>query len=213
MPNSYMTLDELKAKFPSNKLNIDYDALLTGIIETASREIDTFTKREPGAFYVDADSTRYFNGNNAVELWIDEIAAVPTTVAVAEAGITDNASGSGGSYTTWSVNDFYMWPDNALQKGMPYMKIIIDQQNGTKSQWYGFRRGVKITGKFGFATTIPSEIAKATTIQAVRYFKRIQQAFADTGAITELGQLTYVKDLDPEVRNILSADKFATSIL
>lgn len=46
---------------------------------------------------------------------------------------------------------------------------------------------------------------EATAIQVVRLFKRSQQAFADAGASAELGQLMYVKRLDPDVEAILMA--------
>lgn len=50
----------------------------------------------------------------------------------------------------------------------------------------------------------PEEPAShATIIQAGRLFKRGQQAFADAGANFELGQLNYVKGLDPEAQAIL----------
>lgn len=213
MANSYITVDELKAAFPANKFGITYDAVFQDNIDTASREIDAYLKRPPGAFYVTADETRYYNGDGTLNLWVDELAAVPTTVAVAETGVADDASDSNGTYTTWSASDYFCWPYNALREGMPFQKLCINLRGGTKSQWYPFERGIKITGKFGFSVTVPDEIKKATTIQAVRYFKRLQQAFADVGVITELGQLSYVKKLDPDVENILMAAKFAKAWL
>jgi len=46
---------------------------------------------------------------------------------------------------------------------------------------------------------------QAAVTQASRAFKRGQQAFADAGASGELGQLMYVKRLDPDVEAILMA--------
>ena len=46
---------------------------------------------------------------------------------------------------------------------------------------------------------------QAAVTQASRAFKRGQQAFADAGASAELGQLVYVKRLDPDVEAILMA--------
>ena len=45
--------------------------------------------------------------------------------------------------------------------------------------------------------------SEAAVIQTVRLFKRGQQAFADAGANSELGQLMYVKRLDPDVEALL----------
>ena len=213
----YTTLDDVKALFPANaigtasRFGTSYDTLISSMIVTASREVDGFLKRRPGAFAIDANATQYFDGSGTLQQWIGELAAVPSVVSVAEGGDTDNRDGTGGTYTTYGANDFVCWPYNALSLGMPFTRLDIDVRNGTKSTWYKYPRAVKVVGAFGFATstTKPEEIVKATTIQAMRYFKRAQQAFADVGAIAELGQLRYVKELDPDVKNILSMAKFA----
>ncbi len=50
----------------------------------------------------------------------------------------------------------------------------------------------------------PPELVKQATIaQALRWFKRGQQAFTDTGGIVELGTLLYTKKLDPEIETML----------
>jgi len=51
----------------------------------------------------------------------------------------------------------------------------------------------------------PAEIIRmAATAQATRWFKRGQQAFQDTGAIAELGQMTYTQKLDPDIVTMLA---------
>lgn len=50
----------------------------------------------------------------------------------------------------------------------------------------------------------PDDLAhQATLIQAVRFFKRAQQAFADAGASIDLGKLIFAKKVDPDVEAIL----------
>jgi hypothetical protein len=50
----------------------------------------------------------------------------------------------------------------------------------------------------------PDDLAhQAALIQAIRFFKRAQQAFADAGANVDLGQLVFAKKLDPDVEAIL----------
>ncbi|OQC57688.1 MAG: hypothetical protein BWX54_01141 [Verrucomicrobia bacterium ADurb.Bin018] len=46
-------------------------------------------------------------------------------------------------------------------------------------------------------------IRQAATVQAVRWFKRGQQGFQDTGAVAELGQITYTQKLDPDIATML----------
>lgn len=203
--NDYTTVTEIKAEMPDTSWSTAYDTLLTTIITDASRAIDLFTGRVPGAYSINVDTTRYFNGTGNRELWIDELADVPSTVAVAETGVIDNVSGTGGTYTTYAATDYYLWPYNAVAERRPFLKLELDQFNGSKFSWYAFRRGIKITGKFGYSTTtsLPPEIKRATKIQAIRWFKRGQQAYQDVGAIVELGQMRYVQSLDPDIAEII----------
>lgn len=199
MPNDYLTVANLKASMPDTSWGSAYDTAMGTAITDASRAIDEFTHREPGAYYVTADTTRWFNGDGSQELWIGELAAAPTSLSVAEDGVVDGSAGTGGTYTTWAATDYLLWPPNALLRGKPYLMIAIDINNGTKAYFYQYPKSVKIVGKFGYSATIPSIINRATIVQATRYFKRAQQAQRDTGAVVELGQLQYTQKLDPDV--------------
>lgn len=204
----YCTATEIKDHLIDSQLDNTYDTILATLATRASRAIDKFTKRHNGAYAVSADSTRYFDGVDCPELLIDELAAAPTSVSVAETGDVDSSAGSGGTYTAWAASDYLLWPYNALQIGLPYEALIIDRQYGTKSTWYPFRKGVKIVGKFGFSVTPPDEIKEACIIQAARYFKRGQQAFMDTSANPMFQQMPYgvvtVAGLDPDVEVLLN---------
>lgn len=208
MPNDYCTPGEIKAAMPDTDWASDYDAEFLRLATAASRAIDRFTKRQPGFWYVSADETRYFDGPGGRELWVGHLAAAPTSIAVAESGVIDNAGGSGGTYTAWAVTDYLLWPYNALLEGQPYRRVDIDVMNGSKVSWYGFHKAVKIVGKFGWATAVPEEIKQIAIIQAARWFKRGQQAYQDTGAVSDFGQLQYVQRLDPDIAAMIDYPPF-----
>lgn len=170
----------------------------------ASRLIDKVCKVEDGFFFANADQTRYFDGSGCLEQLIDHLAGVPTKVEVAETGIVDDANDTGGTYTTWAFRDYRCWPYNAIKQGRPYLRLDLDILNGAKATWWSFPRSVKITGPFGYSTTVPDLIKQAAITQVARWWKRGQQAFQDAGAITELGQLRFVKQLDPDVEIAVS---------
>lgn len=198
MANDYTTVGAVRALLGVDApLDASYDALLTVLITQASRVIDLATGREPGAFAVEADSVRFFDGPGHAGLWIGELAAAPAEVAVAETGDLS-------SYTVWDAADYLPWPSNAAAEGRPYLRLDLAPY-GSRSTWTTFRRGVRVTGPFGYASVgnTPAAIEQATAIQAVRAFKRAQQAYQDVGAIAELGQLRYVKALDPDVAVIV----------
>ena len=194
--NDYCDVDEVKNAMPDGNWGASYDVLLPLLAARASRAIDRYTKREPGAYYVNADTTRYFTGGSEVDLQIGEMAAVPTTVSIAETGdIT--------SLTALVATDYFMEPANALLEGLPYNFIRLDTLNGDWYYWPSFQKSVVIVGKFGYSATVPDDVKQCAIIQCARWFKRGQQGFQDTGAVAELGQLKYVKTMDPDIQVIV----------
>ncbi len=191
--NDYCTADEVKEAMSGSGWDASDDALLTTLAARASRAIDRYTKREPGAYYVNADTTRYFTADGEVDLQIGEMAAVPTTVSFAEDGDLT-------SLTALVATDYFMEPYNALVEGLPYNFIRLDTLNGDWHYWPGFQKSVVIVGKFGYAAAVPDDVKQGTIVQCARWFKRGQQGFQDTGAIVELGQLKYVRMIDPDVQ-------------
>lgn len=210
MTEDYTTLAQIKALVPNTATGTTYDALITRLITNSSRAVDSHLKREPGAFSVAAETTRYFLGSGNTEQWIGELAAVPSYVGVAQGYDVADAAGSGGSYTTYGTGDFLLWPDNVLLKKNPILRLDLDLLNGTQTLWYRYAKAVMITGYHGFATTtnLPDEIVMATEIDVVRTFKRSQQMFQDSSAMKDLAQMKYTKALDPQAKEILSHERF-----
>lgn len=193
---AYLTTAELMDEMPDVEWSGRYEPLLEKLILRASRLIDRITGREEGAYKVSSATVRYFDGSGQAFQWVDEMAEAPTAVAVSD-------TGSLTSYTSWAATDYMPWPYNAAAQGRPYIRLDVDQLNGDHALFYAFPKSVKVTAKWGYSTAVPEDVQQAVIIQAVRSFKRAQQAFQDAGAIFELGQLRYVKQLDPDVALIV----------
>jgi hypothetical protein len=198
-PASYCTRAQVQAAMPDGNWGSTYDNLLDVLIPRACRLIDKFCGKKPGAFQIEADSTRYFDGSGTSILKIGELAAAPTSV-----GLSFNGGVQAADYTALVATDYLLFPWNAADEGLPYTEMHLDKLNSTYSVWYAYPRSVKVVGKFGYSTEVPDDVEQAAVVQVARWFKRGQQGFSDTGAIVELGQLTYTKRLDPEVQEILS---------
>jgi len=197
VPNNYCDADDIKAVMPDQSWTTAYDALLNVYATRASREFDRATNRHPGAYAVTTASDRYFTGSGGIYLYPGEMAEAPSAVAVAE-------TGDPSSLTAWSTaSDYFPLPYNAADEGQPYTGLEIDVTNGNKCQWYRFPKAVKITAKWGYSATVPDEVQQAVITWAARSFKRGQQGYSDVGAIQELGQLRYVKGLDPAVDDLI----------
>ena len=103
-PNDYATVEDVKAELGvDTPLDDSYDGVLARIITQVSRLVDRVTGREPGAYAVEEDSVRYFDGRASTELWIGELAAAPSEVAVA-------VMGDPTTYTGWDAADVVCWP-------------------------------------------------------------------------------------------------------
>lgn len=174
-----------------------YEPLLDVLCDRVSRLVDNWFGYSGGSFKAATEPVaRYFDGNGEAELWPGHMAAAPTEVAVAEAGIL-------ASLTVWAATDYILKPYNAEAEDFPYRSLMIDRINGTKFIWYNLPKAVKITCRWGWSITPPDPIIEACVIQCARWFKRGQQAFQDAGAVTELMQMRYLKKLDPDVQILL----------
>ena len=211
--NDYITITQLRSAldaegqlYPSS--DTDLDTFLGECITRASRLIDSYTGRQGGVYAATTDEeTRYYSGNGEDHLMTDEFLSI-ATLEVAESGEIDDASGANGNYTEWANTTYLLYPVNASQLGSPYTGLEI-LPLGTKYGWFKGLNTIKLTARFGYAAETTDaispidEVQNATLTQATRLFLRARQGFEDVGAIEALGQLRYVKKLDPDVQTFL----------
>lgn len=172
----YTTVPDLAAA-----LNIgdgNEDETLEAAIEAASRQIDDYCGRR---FYQDATVViRYYSPDDCVELLVDDISTTSGLIVA----LDDDT----GTYATTLVRDtdFRVGPVNAAADDRPYTQLLA-----LDTSWpVGYRRpAVKVTAKFGWATT-PPQITRACLIQAKNLYKApsgtlvgFQSAGLDAGVV------------------------------
>lgn len=221
MANDYCTISNVKGYLPQffglpPYTDTTWDAELTTLVDVQSRQFDRLVMKKPGYFAVSTPTTRYYDGPSTAfprvdggytderisggylanaSLWIDEIAAVPTQVAVAQTGNLTQ-------YTNLTSTDFICWPYNAPDDGKPYNRLDLDILYGNYKTWFGFRKGVSVTALFGWSQTAPAEVQDTVILMVIREFKRSQLSFADLAPIMDDKQKAYA-NLDAYVeRNI-----------
>jgi hypothetical protein len=168
------------------------EKILWDMCEEASRLIDDYKRVEPGAYSASSStSSRYFHGSGTTWQTVDPSVSVDA-VAVEE---------SDGTYTAWTENtDFYTWPYNASANSEPIVKLeVVRKAGSSKSVWQHGPRRVQVASSWGVSSTVPAAVRRAARIQVTRWYKRAQQGWQDASASIELGQLTFVKELDPDV--------------
>jgi hypothetical protein len=200
---AYVSATELKAAMPDviGTTTTTYDGILSTLAQRASRVIDELLgygdMNLPAAFDAATTATdRYYSGNGQDWLSVEPCVAITTVaVKVAEASA---------DWTAWAAGD---WDKAAGGEADPnynagFYDLLLVNPGISKTFTRG-RKTVKVTARFGRTDSPPAIIVQATIMLAARWFKRGQQAFQDTGANAELGQLTYTKGLDPEMDKLL----------
>jgi hypothetical protein len=214
----YATHTELRSQIEKDK-NAS-DGVLDVLIAAASRAVDQYTNRiEDGYVAPTAAVARDYVGSGISSQMIDECVQIDS-VAVKES-ITDT------TYTAWTAADWLAARgSHRFPKfyGLPYNLLVVDisgDESIFTSGWgynashlwndYGDHQHsgaagqptVRVTARWGYATTVPGPIKEATIMQAARFFERLKVGMADSLATTDLGELRFTQDLDPDVQFLL----------
>jgi len=219
---SYATVSEFKdeVQITSHTTSDWIEALL----DAAEQAINNICKR-PDGFVADAvANARYYSGTGLPWQEIDECTSV-SAVAV-----KDSPSDDEDSYTSWTVGtvgtttDADVFPARGSGRNPQYGKtpynLLVIGLNGAYSYFPSgritTRRGfkpeytggvnlptIKVTAKWGYATTVPYTIKQACIMQAARWYQRLKSSMADTTAGPEYGALLYRKVIDPDIELIL----------
>ena len=196
----YCTLVEVKANPDLGISSTDitsYDTVLSALITAASRLIDHEVGKEPDYFYPStSDEVRYYTADEEC-VYIDEAVSI-TSLAVSEGGEITSTG-----YTAWASTDYHLLPFNYSEKAEPIREIQIDTLNGSQSSFFGYPKGVKVTGVFGYSATPPAEINRACIAQTVYMFMQDKQGYQGTSAGGDVGSLKYTDTLHPTVAEIL----------
>ena len=153
----------------------------------------------------DAETRYYTSGEDCVD--IDEAVSI-TSIAVSEGGEVTSTG-----YTALAATDWFAWPYNYSAKAEPIRRIELDTVNGNYYSFYGYPKGVKIVGFFGYSTTPPGDIKQACIIIATSLFMQEKQGWRDASASAELGQMVYTMGTHPVADEILQKYIYKVSVV
>jgi hypothetical protein len=192
--NGYCSLPALKAEV--NITASGKDSRLERVIEAVSRQIDRHCNRH---FYkTEASTARYYTADMCDKLYIDDLETF-VSLAIDE-------SGDFSFETTWARDvDFALGPYNAgtITPVRPFTFVEVMEAGG-RTFPVGIRRGVKITGTWGWGA-VPDEVEEACLIQSQRIFRRHEAAFgiAPVPVMDGGGGVQLRERLDPDVALML----------
>lgn len=175
------------------------DTLLAVAITTASRNVDAYCGRQFGQISTAAD--RYYTWDGATvdcrdALWIDDL-YVTTDLVVA----IDTDGDGDTDVTVVNGTDFDLWPYNAAADSVPWTRLVLRSAN-TAGRFNRYARGVKVTGRFGWAA-VPTAVKQATVILAAELFARRNAPFGVAGSPEIGSEMRLLAKVDPDAINAL----------
>jgi hypothetical protein len=186
--NGYATLAEIRARLQFVAADTADDTILEAVVMGVSRWIDAYTGRR---FYA-ASETRYYTAEFSDKLYVDDL------LTVTSLGTDDD--GDRTYETTWAATDYDLEPYNASTDGRPYTSIAVAPAG--RYTFPSTRKGVKLVGSFGYASSTPAAVKEACLLQCERLYKRKDAPFGVIGS-AEMGQMMVVPKLDPDVQLLL----------
>ena len=172
------------------------DTALGSVLDAASRQIDEDTGR---FFYQTAAGTvRYYTATNTGYVLIDDCVSL---TAMATDGDGDRTYED-----TWAVTDYDLLPENALADGRPYDTLAVSP-SGSYRLPTGVRKGVKLTGTWGWAS-VPDRIHQACLIKAAWLFKRRDSPLGVAGS-SDVG-IMRVGRWDPDYDKLIETYRLIT---
>ena len=184
--NGYATLIQLKSAIGIAD-GID-DPMLEMAIESASRQIDSYTERY---FYNAGTATKIFA---PIDNWV-----CPTEDFITLSQVQTSEDGESWD-TTWTADDWQAEPLNGRAGGLV---TSFTQIRAVEDYLFPYRNGeatVRLTGTWGWSA-VPIAITQATIILASRIFKRLDSPL---GIISnDLGSMRVGFRLDPDVQHLI----------
>ena len=204
---AYCTVSEIKEIVEVT--GSDYDSVLSALIDRAESFIDRFCNRPDGFVADTTASARVFEGSGSHVQWIDECVEV-TKVEVKDS-YTDT------DYDTWETADYWPAtgdPEQPDYNNTPYTFLVVNlDSDGSESIFPAGQRVVRVTARWGFAESVPDAIKQACITQVARWWKRGQSGFADQAGNPEFGELSYTKELDPDIKSILDGGRYIRQVV
>lgn len=167
------------------------DAQVDLALGMASRAIDRHCLRQfgnTGAVQARRYTPRWSGSRNAWQAKIDDVQNVAGM-------LVDFDSSYDGTFAS-PVTDFILQPDNAVENGMPYERVVFAAPSGVRVTTAA--QGVRVTAIFGW-NAVPDAVTEACLLQVSRLHLRRDAPFGVAGSPSDGSELRLLAKLDPDV--------------
>ena len=168
------------------------DVLIDALIAAAEKAIETYTQRD---FEVTSDTTRYYTVGKDTDgrmLYLDhEICSITSVTTDADAASTTSLT---------EDTDYIGLPRNET----PFNRLeILSSSTYTWTYTTDPEFGIEVTGKFGYSTSAPADIAQACKRLTAYYYRQKDSQVFDVTAIPEAGVISVPVGIPADVQKTL----------
>lgn len=206
MANDYATPSMIETQ--TNIDIIKYNDLVEFMLDTAAEHIDSYCGRPEGFKALTTATAKTFVGRGK------NFIRIPENIQITAVGVKDTYYSD--TYTNWLTTDWiaYRGSEKFPIFETPYTKLATSANGNYSIFTDGFIKGrtpintVSVTAKWGYASVVPKQITEATIIQAVRWIKRAQAVYGDSVGSVEFGNISFVNDMDKDMKQILKMGRW-----
>ncbi len=186
--NGYCTLADLKTKIGIATATTTYDSDLEKVVESVSRMIDNDRNRK----FFTTEEARYFTPLHSDHIYVDDLVSITTLEVAVNVART---------YTEWDTDNYDIEPLNNTPN-----TSIHTAPSSARYFVRGLRKSVKITGVWGYASSIPSQIRDACLLLAQHVWFLKDTPLGRGGSDSIMGELYSNPDMIPtQVKGLLAA--------
>lgn len=185
----YVDPDELKASLTLDGTTYA-DTDVEQAVAAASGQVERMLNRDFGQ--TDDDVVRYYTARAPHRLVVHDLISV--------ASIQTDDDYDGVFETTWTTNDYVLEPFNAVTDDEPYTEITVPRY-GERDFPTNVKRGVKITGTWGWPTP-PQQVLAVAGVIAAQLVKRKRDA--PFGFVIGPEAAAYISRSDPTIQGQLN---------
>lgn len=198
----YVTPEMVQAYAPSNEVATStvWDSVVASLCTNCSRAFDTLTFREPGAYAVTDDSTRYFDG---IPCTATDFITMLTVGELVDLTSVEIAPNGGSTYSALLTDNYWLWPYNAPSEGKPYTRIDLQPNSGSVRLWPSQPHSVRVIGKFGYSASVPDDIQEAILLYIMRMLRKAQQNYEDVGQMLNSGVILVGMKQDYDLQTLI----------
>jgi len=189
---AYATLEDLRGHLDIDITTDDY--LLQEAIEDAQSYIDGQTNRH---FEAETD-TRYYD-RSALDRWNSRLLNLYRDDLLTVTTLTNGDS----SGTAIASTKYWLTPRN---EGPPYHGVLL--KTDIADYWeFDTDYWVSIAGTWGYSTTAPDDIRRATLVLAAYFYRQKDAAMFETTAIVESGAIAIPQGIPATVDRVINKYK------